>query len=137
MTLKERMDAIKAALATACPARVVVRDLKDFGDRHKTDITAGVFTLISRGEGGYRNYNGREGLDGKHRMLLVGQIELAENTAPSAVEDAEFAMVEDVKGFMRALPADLCSLVMTGFAQSGQTDSPYGWVAIELEMMDE
>ena len=137
MTLNERMTALLAGLAAAMPARVVGRDLKDFGDRPKADIAAGVFTLVSRGEGGFKNYNGREAMDGKHRMLLVGQIELGEDAAPSAVEDAEFAMVEDVKGFMRALPANLCSLTMTGFSQSGQVDAPYGWVAIDMEMMDE
>ncbi|MFH2082080.1 MAG: hypothetical protein ABIK08_11415 [Pseudomonadota bacterium] len=137
MTLNERMTALKAGLAAAMPARVVGRDLKDFGDRSKADIAAGVFTLVSRGEGGFKNYNGREAMDGKHRMLLVGQIELGEDAAPSAVEDAEFAMVEDVKGFMRALPPALCSLTMTGFTQSGQVDAPYGWVAIDMEMMDE
>ena len=136
MTLAERMAALQAALATAMPTRVVVRDLKDFADRQKADVAAGVFTLISKGERGYRNYNGREAMDGRHSILLVGQIELGEDAAPSAVEDAEFAMVEEVKGFVRALPASLCSLTMSGFQQSGQLDAPYGWVAITLEMME-
>lgn len=136
MTPAERLAAMQAALAAAMPARVVGRDLKDFGDRAKPDIAAGVFTLISKGEGSYRNYNGREAMDGKHRMLLVGQIELAEDAAPSAIEDAELAMVEDVKAFVRALPPTLCSVVMTGFQQSGQLEVPYGWVAIEMEALD-
>lgn len=136
MTLAERMAAMKTALTTAMPTRVVTRKLKDFAERPKADIAAGVFTLISKGEAGYRNHNGREAMDGKHRMLLVGQIELAETAEGDAVEDAEFAMVEEVKGFVRALPPTLCSLVMTGFQQSGQLDAPYGWVAIELEMTE-
>lgn len=136
MTLAARMAALQTALDTAMPTRVVTRDLKDFADRDKTDVAAGVFTLVSAGEGGYKNYNGREAMDGRHRMLLVGQIELAEDAAGSAVEDAEFAMVEEVKGFMRALPASLCSLTMTGFRQSGQVDAPYGWVAIDMELFE-
>lgn len=136
MTLAARMAALQSALATALPARVVVRDLKDFADRAKADIAKGVFTLISKGEGGYRNYNGREAMDGRHRILLVGQIELAETAAPSAVEDAELAMVEDVKGFVRALPSGLCGLTMGGFTQSGQLEVPYGWVAIDLEVFE-
>lgn len=134
MTLAERMAAMKTALTTAMPTRVVTRDLRDFADRAKADVAKGVFTLVSKGEGGYRNYNGREAMDGKHRILLVAQIVLAETASPSAVEDAEFAMVEEVKTFLRALPAELCSLVMKGFQQSGQLDAPYGWVAIELEI---
>lgn len=136
MNLAERMAALKTALAAAMPTRVVTRDLKDFADRPKADVAAGVFTLISKGERGYRNYNGREAMDGRHSMLLVGQIALGEDAAPSAVEDAEFAMIEEVKGFVRALPASLCSLTMTGFQQSGQLDAPYGWVAITLEVME-
>lgn len=133
MTLAERMAALLAALAAACPARVVSRDLKDFSDRAKADLTAGVFTLISLGESGYPNYNGSEAMFGRHRMLLVGQVQLAEDADPSAVEDAEFAMVEDVKAFVRSLPTNLCSMVMTGFRQSGQLEAPYGWVSIDLE----
>ena len=136
MTLAARMAALKTELVTAMPTRVVTRKLKDFADRPKADIAAGVFTLISKGERGYRNYNGREAMDGRHSMLLVGQIELGEDADGEAVEDAEFAMVEEVKAFVRALPAELCSLVMTGFQQSGQLDAPYGWVAITLEMME-
>lgn len=136
MTLAERMAALKTALTTAMPTRVVTRKLKDYADRKKEDLAVGVFTLISHGERGYKNYNGREAMDGRHRMLLVGQIELIEDAEGDAVEDAEFAMVEEVKAFVRALPADLCSLVMTGFQQSGQLDAPYGWVAIDLEVFE-
>lgn len=136
MTPAERMAAVAAALTAALPARVVTRSLLDFADRGKTDIAKGVFTIISRGEGGYRNYNGREAMDGRHRILLVGQIALAETATPADVEDAELAMVEDVKGFVRALPVGLCSLVMTGFTQSGQLETPYGWVAIEMEAQE-
>ncbi|MDP3425487.1 MAG: hypothetical protein Q8S32_17235 [Burkholderiaceae bacterium] len=136
MTLAARMAALQSALADAMPARVVTRKLQDFADRPKADIAAGVFTLISKGERGYQNYNGREAMDGRHSMLLVGQVELGEDADGEAVEDAEFAMIEEVKGFVRALPASLCSLTMTGFQQSGQLDAPYGWVAITLEMYE-
>lgn len=136
MTLPERMEAIKAALATALPARTVTRNLKDFSDRTRDELTAGVFTLVSLNEGEYENHNGREAMDGKHRMLLVGQIQIAEDAEPSTLEDAELAMVEDVKAFVRALPQGLCTLVMKGFAQSAQAEAPYGWVTINLEMSE-
>jgi hypothetical protein len=136
MTLAEKMAAIVAALGTACPTRTVTRDMKDFADRSSSELTAGVLTLVSLGEGGYRNYNGREAMDGRHRMLLVGQVAVSEVSDPSDVEDAEFALVEEVKAFVRALPPGLCSLSMTGFRQSGQAEAPYGWVSIDLEMED-
>lgn len=136
MTPSERLALMQSSMAAAMPARAITRDLKDFSDRASAELSAGVFTLISKGEGGYRNYNGREAMDGRHRMLLVGQIQLGEDAAPSAVEDAELAMIEDVKAFMRALPVGLCSVVMTGFTQSGQLEVPYGWVVIELEAFE-
>lgn len=136
MTPGARMVALEAALAAAMPTRVVTRKLMDFAERPKADVAAGVFTLISKGESGYKNHNGREAMDGKHRILLVGQILLSEDTDGEAVEDAEFAMEEEVKAFVRALPPTLCSLVMTGFQQSGQLDTPYGWVTINLEAIE-
>lgn len=131
--LSSRMEAIAAELQARYPERVVTRSLRDFAERERDELLAGVYTLVSLGEGGYRNYNGREALDGRQRLMLVGQIELAEDAAPQAVEDAEFELVAEVKAFLQALPPALCTLVATGFRSSGQADRPYGWVAFELE----
>lgn len=133
--LTDRMALILAELGTRYPARIVSRSLKDFADQKEADLLAGIYTLISLGEGGYANYNGREAEDGKQRMKLVGQILLSEDADSSAIEDAEFAMVEEIKVFVRDLPAALCTLVMKGYSQSGQLEAPYGWISIDLEYL--
>ncbi len=132
--LADRMAATAAGLAAACPTRVVTRDYKDHAQRRKEDLVQGVLTLLSLGEAGYANLNGRAARDGQHRMLLTGQIKVGENDPGEVLEAAEFAMVEEVKAWLRALPIDLITLEMTGFRQSGQMERPYGWVAMDLEM---
>lgn len=132
--LSTRMAAIEAALKTAMPGRVVTRVFLDFGLRARADLEKGIFTLVSQGERGYRNYNGREAMDGRHRMMLIGQIVVPEAQA-ATIEDVEFEMVADVKGFLRALPPAIAGLVANGFQQSGQMDKPWGWVAFDLELL--
>lgn len=132
--LGARMAMIAATLVALYPARAVTRSFQSFEQRKREDLLKGIFTIVSRGEGGYANYNGREAMDGRHKVLIIGQIVLAENKTPAEVEDAEFTMVEEIKAFVRALPPALCSLVMTGFEQSGQLLHPYGGITIEMEM---
>lgn len=134
--LSDRMALIRTQLAAAFPLRVVTRDLLDFSARDYTDLEKGIYTLIGQGEGGYQNYSTREGMDGRQRILLVGQMQLGEDALPSAIEDAEFAMVDEIKSFLRARPALLAQLYMTGFRQSQQIDAPYGWVSIDLEFLE-
>ena len=131
----DRLNLIKTTLATALPTRIVTRDLLDFAARNAYELQAGVYTLVSKSEGGYQNLNGRAAMDGAQRMLLVGQFELNKDALPSAVEDAELAMVDEIKAFLRALPPALCRLQMTGYRQSQQMDVPYGWVSIDLEFI--
>ena len=133
--LSERMNQIAALLASRLPARIVTRSLKDFAERQPAELKRGIYTLISQGESGYANYLTRMAMDGTQRLLLVGQIQLGEQDAPQAVEDAELAMVEEIKEFCRDLPPALVCLSMTGFTQSGQLEAPYGWVGINLEFM--
>jgi hypothetical protein len=131
--LSTRMVAIRDALAAACPARVVTRAWRPLTKRRPEELAAGIYCVVSQSEGDYPNLNGYEARDGKHRILLIGQFQLPESAAPDEVEDAEFAMVEEVKAFVRALPESLCCLLLTGFAQSGQLEAPFGWVAFDLE----
>jgi hypothetical protein len=133
--LADRMNLIKSELALALTERVVTRDLLDFSQRAADELESGIYTIMSNGERGYQNLNGRKAMDGTHPILLVGQFKLNETAAetPALIEDAEFAMVEEIKGFVRALPATLCRLHMLGFRQSMQVDAPYGWVSIDME----
>lgn len=133
ITLSERMTSLKSELQLAYPDRVVTRTFVDFADRDRALLAQGIYTIISQGEGEYENLNSREAMDGTQRILLSAQIELPEGSSGELIEEAEFAMVEEIKAFMRALPAALCCLTMTGFNQSGQLDAPYGWALINLE----
>lgn len=133
--LGDRMNLIKTTLAAALPSRVVTRDFLDFTDRKDADLLAGIYTLMSGGEKDYQNLLSRHAMDGQQSILLVGQFRVAEGAASSAIEDAEFAMVDEIKAFARALPDSLCQLNMLGFRQSQQVDHPYGWVAIDLEFV--
>ncbi len=134
--LGDRMSLIAFTLGTLYPARVVTRSFQPFDLRQRADLLSGIYTVVSRGEGGYANYNGREAMDGKHRILIIGQVALDEAQTPAEVEDAEFVMVEEIKDLVRNLPSALCSLVMTGFEQSGQLLHPFGGITVELEMME-
>lgn len=132
--LADRMSAIATGLAAACPARVVTRHYADFAKRKPADLDKGILTLVSLGEDGYQNLRGRAAQDGRHNMILLAQIKLAEKSTGDQVEAAEFALVEEVKAFLRELPAGLACLEMTGFRQSGQQDAPFGWASMDLEL---
>jgi len=133
-TLGARMTLIRDLLAARLPHRVVTRSLRDFAERQPAELKRGVFSLISLGESDYANLRERAAMDGRHRMLLVGQIQIGEKTDPEAIEEAEFTMVEEIKDFARSLTPALACLEMKNFRQSGQIEHPYGWISVDLEM---
>ena len=134
MQLVDALEALKAGLAAAMPARVVTRDLLSFDQRQESDLLAGVLTVVTNREGRYANYRGREAQMGRLNVVVVGQLKLAEDALPSAVEDAEFAFVEQVKDFLAGiLPVEAIDLLETRF--SGQMEAPYGWFAMDWEVL--
>lgn len=120
-------------LAAALPLRVVTRSLKDPASHADEDLAAGILTLVAFGEGGYPNLNGRLGMDGRGKAALIGHLKVGEKEEPLAVEQAEFALYEDVLNALRTGPGLLRCLDINDFRQSGQIEHPYGWIAIELE----
>lgn len=134
-TLAERLEAIRASLAAACPARVVTRNFRPIQQLAPEDLERGHFALCSKGERGFKNYNGREAMDGAHAMFLVGRFQLDSSADGLAVESQELAMVEEVKAWLRALPEPINTLVCNGFEQSGQLHAPIGLVVFELEFI--
>lgn len=134
MTLATTLDGLKAALAAAMPSRVVTRDFKPHDQHPMGDLIKGVVTLLSLGEGSYSPVLGRQGQNGNLRVLLVGLLQVAENAPTSAVEDAEFALVEEIKAFCNAPPAGVAFLLQS-FSQSGQMEHPYGWISVEAEVL--
>jgi len=128
-------ELLRTSLATALPTRVVTRDHKDFGERAEADLLAGVVTIVGLGEKGYSQWPGRETQLGTLPVLIVGQLKVAEGSAPHLVEDAEDTLAEQIKAFCATPPAGLGSLSMTGFRQSGQLEAPYGWISVDVEVL--
>jgi len=137
--LSDRLALLATTLGATLPNRVVTRDVRQYDDRSEADLKRGVLTIISLGEDGLQNNPGREARYGRHRLVIVGQILAATDTAAGqVVEDLEHAMVDDMKAFCRLPPpAGIDSLVMTAWRASGQLDAPYGSVVIDLDMMGE
>lgn len=134
--LSDRMNAIQSALAAMYPARTVTRDLKDFAARPLGELQSGIYTVLSTSEGNYSHYLGGMTRDGEHRVLVVGQVAVAETAAPSMTEDAEGVMIDEIKAFTRDLPPELGSLTLTGWRQSQQLEHPYGWVAFDMTLRE-
>ncbi len=129
-------EALRESLETALPTRVVTRDHLDFGQRTEADLLAGVVTIVGLGEKDYSQWPGRETQLGTLPLLIVGQLKLAEGSAPSAVEDAEDTLAEEIKAFCAAPPVPfLGALAMKGFRQSGQLEAPYGWISVDVEVL--
>lgn len=131
--LSTRMDALAAAFAARVPTRVVTRSYRQNMMIPDADLLAGVYALISMGENDFTNAPGYNAMDGVQRVLIIGDIRLAETQTGKDVEDAEFTMIEEVKGLCRNLPADLCVFDLIAWQQSGQQDHPYGWISCSLE----
>lgn len=131
--LGERMELIRSGLAAAVPARIVTRDLIDPAQRSHDVVKAGVYTILALNEQGYTSVPGYEAQTGRQGVLIVGDIAVNEDDAPSKVEDAEFTLIDEIKAFVRTLPPALCALNLLSIAQSGQVDHPYGWIVARLE----
>lgn len=127
------MEGIRAALEEMFPQRAVTRDFKDPALRFTEDLRRGVYTLLSGSEGNFTNSPGYSAQDGRHEIVLVADIEIGSIDTPSVVEDAEFVMIDEIKQFVRNLPATLCTLNLMSWTQSGQVAAPRGWVIFQLE----
>jgi hypothetical protein len=133
--LQTVMAALATALAAALPARVVTRDLVEINLRKEAELRLGIFTPVARGEAGFQNkVRGREADLGTLEVLLIAQIQIASNTAPSAIEDAEGGLIDDVKTLCRAVPNTFDFVYLNSWRNSSQVDHPYGWVVFDLSV---
>lgn len=120
------LASFKAALAAAYPTRVVTRSLKDFTDRPKAELAAGVFTIVTVGQPGNDIY------EQMLKLIVVGQLQLGEKDTGESVEDAELLMAREVKTLIqRQLRGPL--MRVTGVDHSAQIEAPYGWVSLAIE----
>lgn len=132
-TLETRLELIRTSLAAAAPTRTVTRDAKDPGQYPTEIIRAGVYTITSLGESDFTNNPGYIAQDGKQRILITGDIALADGQSGAKVEAAEFAMCDEIKNWLRNLPEGLCMLQLLRIATSGQSSGESGWIVAELE----
>lgn len=105
--------------------------------RSDEELLAGVVTVISLAESHFATWRGREAELGTLDVVLVGHLKVADNLDPVAVEDAEFALAEEIKAWLSGgvFPAPVRQCVAKEFRQSGQTEPPFGFVTFRLEVM--
>ncbi len=130
--LDDRRDAVEAALTTALPGRVIAKELKHYSQHTNADLQKGVLAMITDAEDRYSSSPGMVGREGVHRFTLVGHVRPSASAGPREVENAELAMIEDVKAFVRTSVPGLV-LRMVRARTSRQAVAPYGFIVCEIE----
>jgi len=140
---REAIERIKALLAAHVPARLVTRSQLDFADRSDEDMDRGVYTILPRGIEGY-DYEASNhlGLDppqtelGAFVFVITGQQRLPEASLGEAVDDAEFAMIQELESFADTgiTDDDLKDLLLQRTVMSQQQEAPYAWVFTEWRL---
>lgn len=121
------LDRLAEVLAAAAPSRVVSRSFQDFARRDRADLQAGVLTVLGRGAN-----NPQPPRAEILRVLLVGQVQLGEDTAGSALEAAEGELVDEIYHLARFIGG--AYLDIANWRQSMQLEHPYGWITADLEI---
>ena len=135
-SMPARMDAVKAAMdaAAALQLRVIKRSyLRDYDSHSQAELSQGVITLISNGEGNYKRGQGMVAKEGTHRLMMIGHLKVSEQLDGEqqglAVEAMEMAMIEEIKTFARAGVPGM-GLSVESVQQSRQQAAPYGWIVV-------
>lgn len=136
--MDERIAALFPLLVAALPTRVVSRSfVADYAGHTDADLKKGVVMMLSRGEKGYSNGLRMEGKEGKHTILLVGRLKLDKVSGADIegadVEDAELALIKEIRAFVRSQPHQQIGLKLISVNQSSQLDNPRGWVVVTIE----
>lgn len=120
------LKSFKDALAAAYPGRIATRSLKDFSERKKAELTAGVYTVIADGRPDGEVYFQ------KLNFIVVGQIQLDEKAEGEAVEDAELVMTREITNLIQRKRTGP-EMTIVKVAQSAQLEVPYGWVSVHIQ----
>jgi len=127
-----RLAAVLVLLTAQLSTRHVTRNLKHFTDQPAADIADGILTIVSAGEGNYKNQRGMVAKEGTGRLLLIGHLKLAESASGQAVEDAEVAFIEEVKAALRVGVTGI-GFALQNVEHSRQLDRPYGWFVASVD----
>ena len=131
--MDDRLDAVEASLASALSTRVISRALKHYTDQTDDDLTAGVVTIVSAGEGDYNKGLGMVAREGTQRILLIGHLSVAETTGGKDIEAAELDLIEEIKAWVRQ-PITGMSLRLDNVQHSRQLEHPYGWLVAYIDI---
>lgn len=128
-----RLDAIATSLASTLATRTIKRSLQHYTEHSAAELTAGVVTLISAGEGDYNKGLGMVAREGVQRIVLVGHLKVTEGAAGVVVEAAELDLIEEIKAWARA-PRPGMSVRLDSVQHSRQLENPYGWLVAYLDI---
>lgn len=133
----DRLDlktaAILASLAQRLPARVVSPDWHKSYDAYSVDeLARGVLQVVSLGEGDYLSGPGTVAREGVQRLAVIGYLKLDDTEHPSALQTAEFTLIEEIKAWARAGVTGI-GLRLESVDQSRQLEHPYGWVVAIIQ----
>ena len=138
MTYETVMTALTAGLALSAASRKVQRGMVlDPANIKDGDLTKGVLCVVAQGGGNFWNYQGREGDGGDLDVTVVGFVQVLDKAETVVLEQAEFALIEDVLTFCKSIgiastPID--AVVPIDWRQSGQLEHPFGWVTMKLKV---
>jgi len=129
--IDDRAAAIVASLTAALPARIIKRSLLPFDQHAPGELDAGVVMVVSDGESQYSQNLGMTAKSGKHAILLICHLQVAETTEPLAIELAEMALLEEIKAWLRTGVPGM-SFDIDVAQHSRQLEHPYGWVVVKI-----
>lgn len=129
------LDAIKASLEAAMPARYVQRNLAIPANEPPEKLLAGLVCVVSERGGQFANYRGREGDLGTMNVALVGFVQVAEGTESADIERAELTLLGDLLTWLNTTGVPGVDVIYPGdWTQSKQLEHPYGWLVLELKV---
>jgi hypothetical protein len=129
--IDDRQTAIVESITAALNNRIVKRSLLHFDQHEPGEIETGVVMVVSSGESDYSQNLGMTAKEGKHGQLLVCHLKVAEESDKVAIEQAEMALIEEIKAWVRAGVSGM-SFEIESAQHSRQLEHPYGWVVVKL-----
>lgn len=133
------LDGIKAQLQAIAPDRVVTRNWKPFQNCKPDDLARGIWTIRTSGiprypyeasDGQFDTDVLRASENGRMRIVIVGQLQLATNATGEEIDAAEFGLIHELEQLAdRAIETTgLEALLLKDVAMSQQVEAPFAWV---------
>lgn len=138
MNLDAYMALLLVSLTTFASDREVSRELKDVGqlnDGPADELLSGRYTLLSSGLRDTNNIPGDAVRGGTWDIAIIGQIKLGEAATGDQVETAESLMFMQLVNWLNSpIDDEINCLEIKSMTQSQQLETPYGWIAVKIEV---